>query len=48
MADVIKAITQRTREAMDSQLKVVINDLERGSVCFHVSIHPSIYYLIFA
>lgn len=44
MADVIKAITQRTREAMDSQLKMVINDLECGSVSFHISIH----YLLFA
>lgn len=40
MADVIKAITQRTREVMDSQLKMVINDLECGSVSFHISIHP--------
>lgn len=39
MADVIKAIRQPIWEGVDLHLKMVLNDLEHGSVYFYLFIH---------
>lgn len=39
MADVIKAIRQSIWDGVDLHLKMVLNDLEHGSVYFYLFIH---------